>query len=145
MVVAGLPQRELNKVLSPGLDPDQKWQVIEPYWPAVRYTGYGQAVELAVQKLYEIPKLSKETIGQIQAGFRSWIKPGFYVKMLREIGGIESCQVNTTGPPFLESAQPDLLIQDISILALHMLGAMELCSKPTGITVKDLFCLTGTR
>ncbi len=138
LVVAGLPQPEMVKVLAPGLDPDQKWKMVEPYWPAVRYTGCGQAVELAVQKLYGVPRLSKETIGQIQDRFRNWIKPGFYVKMLREIGGIESCQVNNIGPPFLESTQPDLLIQDISILGMHMLGSMELCSKPTGITVKDL-------
>jgi uncharacterized protein len=138
LVVAGLPQSEMDRVLSPALDPKRKWKVIEPFWPAIRYSGYGQAVDIAVQKLYGVTGLSNETIDRIQAGYENWVKPGFYLKMLREAGGIESCQVNSSGPPFHESDQPDLLIQDISIVGMHMLGSMELCSKPTGIQVRDL-------
>ncbi len=138
LVVAGLPQAQMDRVSSTSVDPIEKWRIVEPYWPAIRHTGYGQAVEVAVQKLYGVPGLSNETLGRIQQGYRNWVKPGFYARMLKEAGGIESCQVNHSGPPFYQSDQPELLIQDISILGMHMLGNMELCSKPAGIQVRDL-------
>jgi predicted TIM-barrel fold metal-dependent hydrolase len=138
LIVAGMPQRELSRIASRDLDPVEKWRILEPYWPSVRHTGYGQAVEIAAKKLYDVPRLSASTIKRIEKGYHDWIKPGFYSKMLREVGGIESCQVNRFEAPFYKSDQPDLLIQDISILGMHMLGAMERISGPTGIEVKDL-------
>ena len=45
-------------------------------------------------------------------------KPGFYRRLLRDVGNIESCQVNRW--PFLKSEQPDLLMSD-----LHISGMIE--------------------
>ena len=44
--------------------------------------------------------------------------PGFYRRILCEMGKIESCQVNCLGRPFGESDMPTLLMQDLSIVGM---------------------------
>jgi predicted TIM-barrel fold metal-dependent hydrolase len=60
--------------------------------------------------------LEAKTIGRVAEGYRRWVKPGFYGRLLGEHAGVESCQVNSLEAPFMESQQPLLLMQDLSIL-----------------------------
>ncbi len=114
--VAGMSGADLNKFLSPDLPADRKWALLAPHWPAVKNTGYGRAVRLAIERLYGVADLNEQTVGRVAEGYRRWVKPGFYATILREHAGIESCQVNSFGAPFMESKQPLLLMQDLSIL-----------------------------
>ena len=50
--VAGMSRSDLDQFLGPGLAPKAKWKLLEPYWPAVKNTGYGQAVRIAIRELY---------------------------------------------------------------------------------------------
>lgn len=138
LLTAGMPPDHHSRFFSNQLDPVEKWKLIEPYWPAVRHTGYGQAVELAMQKLYQVDRLSGETIAAIQERYLKTIQPGFYKTILRQQAGIESCQVNFLGAPFSESRQPNLLMQDLSILGMHMGPSIESYASKAGIEVKSL-------
>jgi predicted TIM-barrel fold metal-dependent hydrolase len=120
--VAGMPPPAVAQLLSPDLPPERKWSLLEPYWPAVKHTGYGRAVRLAVQRLYGVGELEAKTIGRVAEGYRRWVKPGFYARLLGEHAGVESCQVNSLEAPFIESQQPLLLMQDLSILTFSAYG-----------------------
>ena len=111
LVSCGMPQDQYDAFFSAEVGPEEKWQILEPYWPRVSRTGYGQAVSIAVERLYGVSELSAETIPKIQDAYRKNIRPGFYRRLLNELGNIESCQVNSLETPFKESKQPDLLMR----------------------------------
>ncbi|MFH1737740.1 MAG: amidohydrolase family protein, partial [bacterium] len=136
---AGMSSEEMDRFMSPEIDPLKKWKILEPHWPAVRNTGYGQAVAIAIQQLYGVEELSSETVSQVQDGYKSLVQPGFYEKILKDTAGIESCQVNSLeGTPFMESQHPTLLMQDISIVGMHIGPDFKMFGSPTGVEVKDL-------
>lgn len=139
MLSAGMPPEDHKKFFSKDIDPMDKWRYLEPYWPAIRNTGYGQAVSIAIREIYGVDDVNRSTIQEIQGGFERTVKPGFYLKILKEMGNIESCQVNSLeGRPFMESAMPTFLMQDISILGMVAGPNFKEVGEPTGIEVKSL-------
>jgi hypothetical protein len=138
MKTCGMPPAAHEAFFSPETDPVEKWALLEPYWPRICNTGYAQAAEIAIRKLYGVEGLSAETVARVQDGYEAAVAPGFYRKVLGEAGGIESCQVNSLEVPFSETTQPTLLMQDISILGMHMGPDVEAYAKRPGIEVKDL-------
>jgi predicted TIM-barrel fold metal-dependent hydrolase len=138
LITAGMPQTRMDEFFSPEPDPIQKWDLLEPFWQSVRHTGYGQAVEITLRKLYDIPQLNREAIPKLQDAYLRTIKPGYYKTVLQEICKIDSCQVNYLAAPFSESKQPTLLMQDISILGMHIGPNIKAYAPATGIEVKDL-------
>jgi len=136
LVVAGMSQADHDRFLSTALGPLEKWKLLEPFWPYVKHTGYGLNVRHTLKDVYGIDDLTGETVGRLEEAYHAAIKPGFYRRLLRDIGNIESCQVNLW--PFLESEQPDLLMSD-----LHISGMIEDSWDPqyareAGIDVKTL-------
>ncbi|NLY00029.1 MAG: amidohydrolase family protein [Rhodopirellula sp.] len=138
LVAAGMPRDSFGKFYSKGPSPSEKWKLLEPYWPAVKNTGYGQAARISIRELYGVDDLSAATVEQVQAGYEGLRRPGFYRHVLCEIGKIESCQVNSSNPPFIESAQPTLLMQDISIVGMFAGPNLKAFGDPTGRNVSSL-------
>lgn len=139
LLTSGMPADALNRFLSPQVDPLDKWPILEPYWPAVKNTGYAQAVRISIRELYGVEELSAETVGRVQEGYEKLRRPGFYRRVLNEFAKIESCQVNSlTGAPFKESDMPTLLMQDISIVGMFAGPNFRQYASPAGIEVKSL-------
>jgi hypothetical protein len=138
MLTSGMPHNEYDRFFSPDVASVDKWKILKPYWPAVRNTGYGMAVETAMQQLYNVPELSGDTISKVVSGYEKVCRKGFYKEILCEKTGIESCQVNALEQPFRKSAMPTLLMQDISIVGMFAGPNIEAYSKPAGIDVKNL-------
>jgi len=138
MLTCGMPRKEYNKFFSRNVSPSDKWKILAPYWPAVRNTGYGIAVETAMQQLYNVTELSKDTVKKVAAGYEKVRRKGFYKEILCQRSGIESCQVNCLDGPFRKTAMPTLLMQDISIVGMFAGPNIEGYAKPPGIDVKTL-------
>ncbi len=139
LLTAGMPPADLGRFFSPEVDPVDKWRLIEPYWAAVKNTGYGQAVVLSIRELYGVDELSAKTVAKVQAGYEKTRRPGFYSRVLCEAAKIESCQVNSLEGPFTQSDMPKLLMQDLSIVGMFAGGGgSEQFREPTGIEVKSL-------
>lgn len=139
MITAGMPKKDYDDFFSPDVDPIQKWQLLKPYWLAVKNTGYGQAVCISMRELYGVDELSAKTVRKAQDGYEKLRRPGFYKKVLNDMANIESCQVNSLeGTPFMESDMPDFLMQDISIVGMFSLSRSKQFSGPTGIKVSDI-------
>jgi predicted TIM-barrel fold metal-dependent hydrolase len=137
LISAGMPLADVKKLTSPGLEPMGKWKLLAPYWPTVKCTGYGLAVRHAIRELYGIEDLDKNTIPILQKAYDNLHKRGYYKKILVEKANIESCQVDSCFG-FYRSRQPTFLMQDISIVAMHMSPNSESLSRPTKISVSDL-------
>jgi hypothetical protein len=138
LLARGLSPADRDALFSSEVDPIRKWDLLEPHWPRVRDSGYAQALEIAVERLYGVEGLRRETIQRIQDGYRRAVRPGFYKTVLRDVARIESCQVSSLEVPFSETAQPRLLMQDLSILGMHMGPDVEAYAEPSGIEVRDL-------
>jgi len=138
LLTCGMPQDEYNRLFSSDVDPLEKWEILAPYWPFVRSTGYGQAVEIAMRELYDVPHLGPDTVKKVAEGYDRVRAPGFYRRILCEKAGIESCQVNCLSRPFMESDMPELLMQDISIVGMFAGPNIGGYARPAGIDVKDL-------
>jgi uncharacterized protein len=139
LLTAGMPKAELDRFLSPKVDPLDKWKLLAPWWASVKHTGYAQAVREAIRKLYGVEELSVATVPQVQAGYEKTRRAGFYPRILRELGNIASCQVNClTGEPFKQSIMPTLLMQDISIVGMFAGPSLKQYAGPAGVEVKGL-------
>jgi uncharacterized protein len=139
LLTAGMPADVHQRFFSKGPSPLAKWKLLAPFWPAVKNTGYGQAVRISMRQLYGVENLSADTVEKVQAGYERTRKPGFYRRILRELGNIESCQVNALGAaPFRESRMPALLMQDISIVGMFAGPNFSMFGAPTGTTVAEL-------
>ena len=136
---AGMPRADMDRFLSSKVDPLAKWKLIAPYWPAVKHTGYAQAVRISIRDLYGVDELSEKTVSRVQAGYERTRRAGFYRRILRERARIESCQVNSlAGRPFHESDMPTLLMQDISIVGMFAGPEIQQYAAPAGIEVRSL-------
>ncbi len=118
--VAGMSPEDRSILSSPDADTRRKWAAIEPWWPMVRNTGYGQAVRLSAEAIYGVRDLNGTTVKLIADRYRATVKPGFYKRLLVTIAGIESCQVNSLERTFMETKLPTLLMQDISLMNLQL-------------------------
>ncbi|MBN2272189.1 MAG: amidohydrolase family protein [Sedimentisphaerales bacterium] len=138
MTAATMPADSYKQFFSDEVEPAKKWKLLEPYWPAIRHTGYGQAVTIAIRQLYGVDDLSAATVEKVQDQYQQVRKPGFYKRILQDMANIESCQVNCLYKPFEQSAMPTLLMQDLSILGMLQGPDFDQYAPPTGIKVKTL-------
>ena len=140
MMSAGMSKESWDKFFSPKVDPLKKWELLEPYWPKIKNTGYGQAVQITIKELYGIDELSAKTIKKLQDQYVKTRRPGFYKRILCDMANIESCQVNYLGKPFNETQMPQLLMQDLGIIGFVKAPARVFVklSKPSGIKVASL-------
>ncbi len=139
LLAAGMPEKDQARLFSPTVDPLEKWRILEPWWPLARHTGYGRAVALALRDLYGVDSLSASTVARVQAGYEALRKPGFYEKVLRGHANVGSAQVNCLeGTPFLRSAQPALLMQDIFLNGMFDGPDFEAYGPPSGIDARTL-------
>ncbi len=96
---AGLPRDELMMGLTaderwrldyghdPGPDtrsPEEKWQIIKPYWPYVRHMGSADVTRTALKITFGHDDLCDEAIADIQDRLPELMKPGAYRKHLKE-------------------------------------------------------------
>jgi len=138
LTAAGMPAESYRRFFSAKTDPIEKWRIIEPYWPAVKHTGYGLAVRIAFKELYGVDELSEKTVAKVQAGYESTRKKGFYRKILRDMANIESCQVNCLTEPFTKSEMPTFLMQDLNISGMLQGPDFVQYGTPTGLKVETL-------
>ncbi len=138
LLSAGMPTDAHQKFFSKGVAPAEKWRLLAPHWPAVKNTAYGQAVRISIRELYGVEELSAATVEKVQQGYETTRRPGFYHRVLQELGRIESCQVNCLRTPFHRSKMPTFLMQDISIVGMFAGPNLSRFGEPTGIKVSAL-------
>jgi len=135
-VAAGLDRstvfgREANNV-----EPLELWKRVEPYWNAVKNTGYGQAARISIRELYGIEEINESTIPALQDAYEKSFTKGFYRRFLQEHAGLESCQVDRG--PYSETRHPTFLFQDMNIMSMISPGDVPGLARRVGTTVNDL-------
>ena len=88
---AGIPPESARLIRNEQATDLDRWRAFEPYWKYCKFTGYGQALRLAVRDLYGGKEPSAATIGEINAAIRARNHPGLYRYILRERSHIRFC------------------------------------------------------
>jgi hypothetical protein len=61
-----------------------RWDLVEPYWNAARYTGYGRSLQLAASGIYGVDSINRSTISRLNDEFQKSLAGGHYRKVLKE-------------------------------------------------------------
>lgn len=70
LVSSGLKPEDLAKARDASIPSKERWRILEPYWEACRYTGYGRALDIAVTDIYRIDGIRGDTIEALNDKFR---------------------------------------------------------------------------
>ena len=93
-----------------------KWKLLEPVWPAVKTTGYGQAARISIRRFYGVDDLSRQTVDRVQQGYEktpsSRLLPAIPVRSRHDrvlSGQLDESAVHRVGPAHPPDAghQPD--------------------------------------
>ncbi len=116
LIVAGMPKDHFDVLKKASVDPERKWNLVRPWWPFVRTTGYGRMVRESVRFLFEEDDVTDANWKQIDEGLRCLPAPGYYRALLQDRCRIDHCQVNALDDPvFRESNDPEFLKMDLCV------------------------------
>ena len=139
LVSAGLPKDSLKKFFDPRTEVPEKWKIIAPFYANARNTGYFRNMRESLQLLIQEEDVTESNCERISEKLRALIQPGYYLRILRDLCKIEYCQVNSLeNDLFMETAQPELLAQDLSFLSLSINPQIESISRQEQIEIKNL-------
>jgi uncharacterized protein len=138
LIIAGMSQPDTVKFSSSELSSKEKWDLFAPYWPYIRHTGYGKAVLISIQRLFDEEDVNADSVERITAKLRAQVQKGYYAHVLRDFAGVESCQVNSLDRIFRVTEYPNLLFQDLSTCALSSELELDTLRRETGLPVNTL-------
>lgn len=143
--VAGMSDDDYKKLVGYELSPREKWRIVSPFYARCRNTGYQRCVRESVRLLFGDDDVREDNCEAISKRLAEAVQPGYYRRVLKDVANIEYAQVNSLEVAvFMETAQPDLLAQDISTVALCTPPDIATVSKRANREVKTLQDWHGT-
>ena len=141
LVSAGMPEAARRRLREPAVPASEKWAVLEPWWRRCRHTGYLAAVGETLRLLFGVDPdaLDAEACARVsEAMAEAAARPGFYRATL-DRAGVLTCQVNTLERGlFMDTAEPDLLLQDLGAGVLSTNLDVPALRRRSGLAVADL-------
>lgn len=84
-LAARLEPLQLAQLQDPGTPLLRRWEIFEPVWRDVRYTGTGQVIEIAARDVYGVPQVDRGSVSQLDDSYRGMAKPGLYRHVLSDL------------------------------------------------------------
>ena len=137
LISAGISNSERNSLFSKEVDPIDKWNILQGYWPYLKNTASGLVFRNTIRVLYGIDEISAETVKEIQDRYEQTRKTGFYRHIIQDLANIRHCHVHSPLRACKESEAPDLLYHDIALNGLIQVSRNPY-SVPENFTIKTL-------
>lgn len=119
LAAAGMAQADHDRLFGHDANPAEKWRLFAPVYERTRHTGYLRCVRESLRLLFGERDIHEGNYASLTERLAEMSKPGYYRHVLKDVANIEYCQVNALEETvFRETAQPSLLAQDISTVAL---------------------------
>ncbi len=91
LVAAGMPDRQYDRLISPGLSPSEKWEMLAPYYELIVSGGYSRAAHLAMERFYGMSRIGSAADAEVlSARIKAANKPGLYRNVLKD-----ACRIAT--------------------------------------------------
>ncbi|MGH9626946.1 MAG: amidohydrolase family protein [Bryobacteraceae bacterium] len=84
VISAGLSREAVNRIKQRDTPLAEKWRLFEPFWKPARFTGYGQALRIAIRDIYGFDEISGATLPRINEAIAARNRPGLYRDILKE-------------------------------------------------------------
>ena len=84
LVAAGLPATEQELIKNQQAPLSRRWRSFEPFWKVARFTGYGQALRIAIRDIYGVNEISAATLEGINDAIRQRNRLGLYRYVLKD-------------------------------------------------------------
>jgi predicted TIM-barrel fold metal-dependent hydrolase len=91
LISAGFPNAEYDRLIEEDMSVGDRWKMVEPYWEACRYTGYGRALDITARDIYGVDRIDSSTIEELNNKFEKTKKPGHFKKILKD-----KCKIKTS-------------------------------------------------
>lgn len=83
-ISAGMPQQNLDQLLSGSLPVLEKWKILKPYWESTSNTAYNRAALLSAE-LFGIKNIDETTVEELSKRIReAYRRPNWYNHVLKE-------------------------------------------------------------
>jgi uncharacterized protein len=89
LVSSGMDPFMKDLIFNPRFSETERWNLIKPFWQAMRNTAYGRVVLLIARDLYGVEELNEQTFPVISAKIRAGQTPGLYRRVLRDKARID--------------------------------------------------------
>lgn len=83
VISAGLPAEDAKRLESADMLPADKWKLFGPHWEHARFTGYAEALRIAIRDVYGFDTISAATLPKINDAIAARNKPGLYEDVLK--------------------------------------------------------------
>ena len=80
---AGLPAEDMVKLRDRKTPAAERWRLIAPWWTHIRWTGYGEALRIALRDIYGVAEVNAGNIERVNAVIAAANKPGLYHDILK--------------------------------------------------------------
>lgn len=107
LITAGMSRADYDRLSDHSLPLQERWELVKPYWPRIRFTGYARAILLALPRFCGCEDLTDDTIGPITARLQANNTPGLYHRVLVDACRIRLCLTQVGRLP---EANRDLLV-----------------------------------
>ncbi len=94
LVAAGLTQDTLAATFSGKEDVRVQYKMIEKAWQQVRYTGYGEAMQLCATHVYGIDVITAESLVDAAPRQTALCRPGEMRRILHDLAGVTHVQID---------------------------------------------------
>lgn len=95
LISAGLSNDSLNKIKDSSIPILKRWEIVDPYWKFCRYTGYGRALDISVNKIYNVDSINRNTIEILNEKFKEKNRPGHFKYVLKDLCKIKLSILDT--------------------------------------------------
>lgn len=89
VISAGLPEESRKLVGDESAPAAKRWAAFEPYWRHAQFTGYAQALRIAIREVYGFEEISGMTLSGINQAIATGNRAGLYDDILRQRAGIQ--------------------------------------------------------
>ena len=111
----------------------ERWKLVEPYWEAARYTGYGRALDIAARGIYGIDGIRAETIVPLNDAYRSAReKGGHFQRVLKDLSNIRVSVLDCYSVQEVKNADRKFFRMSFNIGGLVSPGSIEAMDETGG-------------
>jgi uncharacterized protein len=144
LIVAGAAPEAVERLVD-STDPDlrARFAGVRAAWEACQHTGYGEAVRLIAQLVYDLEEITPEGLEAATARHESLRRPGERLRLLRDVAGLDHVQTDDfewTRPH--DPTDPEFFLHDLT-WAAHCDGRVytQPIFDEVGIAVEDIASL----
>ncbi|MEX0326525.1 MAG: amidohydrolase family protein [Puniceicoccaceae bacterium] len=116
LISAGASYDQIGELLNgSGENISERFQSIQPYWETSQYSGYGEAVKEAALLIYGMESINAESLEAAQAKNGRRDRHGERLHLMKNVAGIDHCQVDDMVLPALPDAEnPEFFKYDLT-------------------------------